>query len=58
MALGKYKTYQINGLQHLKRGIVSTGDSLNVKEDELIIMGSMNAAVKDMEAAAIGFVCL
>ena len=40
----------------LKRGIISTGNSLDKTERCLELMAASGAAVKEMEAAAIGWV--
>jgi nucleoside phosphorylase len=40
----------------LKTGVVSTGSSLDFTQNDLDTMSSYNAAVKDMEAAAIAWV--
>lgn len=42
---------------HLPRGIVSTGDSLDLSDDNLHLIQQHRAIIKDMEAAAIAWVC-
>jgi 5'-methylthioadenosine nucleosidase len=41
----------------LKRGIISTGDSLDLCGEDLSLIEQHGAIVKDMEAAAIAWVC-
>lgn len=41
----------------LKQGVVSSGNSLDYTEQCMKIMASHNVAVKEMEAAAIAWVC-
>lgn len=41
----------------LKAGVVSTGNSLDFVSEDLKQMHAAEAAVKDMEAAAVAYVC-
>jgi 5'-methylthioadenosine nucleosidase len=41
----------------LKSGVVSTGNSLGFVSEDLELMHSANTAVKDMESAAVAYVC-
>ena len=41
----------------LRLGIVSTGDSLDCSPEDAAQMSALSASVKDMEAAAIAYVC-
>ena len=41
----------------LKTGVVSTGNALDLAEEDLRVMCESGAAVKDMEAAAIAQTC-
>lgn len=43
---------------NLKQGIISTGDSFDITDNDLLTMKQNNTAVKEMEAAAIAWVCL
>lgn len=42
---------------HLKQGIISTSDALDFNDTDLVYMQTNNASVKEMEAAAIAWVC-
>ena len=44
-------------MQGLKRGIVTTSDSLDVDGRDLELMTGEGAVVKEMEAAAVAWVC-
>ena len=58
--LGRYSCYDTAllaaGLQ-LKTGIISTGNSLDLQGKDLQIIQENQAIIKDMEAAAIAWVC-
>jgi 5'-methylthioadenosine nucleosidase len=54
---GHYLGYTVDGL-HIKKGVVSTGNSLDTTPTDLEIMNKFGTHVKDMEAAAIAQVCL
>ncbi|CAE8734369.1 unnamed protein product, partial [Polarella glacialis] len=41
----------------LKRGVVSTSDSLNASKDDLEIMSTEGVSVKEMEAASVAWTC-
>lgn len=43
---------------NLKQGIISTGDSFDIIDSDLLTMKQNDTAVKEMEAAAIAWVCL
>lgn len=57
MGIGRCETYDFKELKHIKRGVISTGDSLNFTSEDERIMNKTNADLKEMEAAAIGWVC-
>lgn len=40
-----------------KQGVVSTGNSLDYTAECMTIMGEQKAAIKEMEAAAVAYVC-
>lgn len=57
---GHYRSPPLGGLAAnagLKLGVVSTSDSLDAAEMDLALMRSEGAAVKEMEAAAVAWVC-
>ena len=57
---GHFRSPHLPRLAHeaqLKRGVVSTGDSLHTSALDLELLVGEGAAVKDMEAAAIAWVC-
>jgi len=57
---GNYKVINSDILSKkfaLKQGIISTGDAFDVSNDELTVMKNDNIDVKEMEAAAIAWVC-
>lgn len=58
--LGNYSSFDtvwIADRLGLKRGVVSTGDSLDMVPRDLEIITESGAIIKDMEAAAIAWVC-
>jgi nucleoside phosphorylase len=57
---GCYPSFETTSMARdlkLKRGIVSTGNSLDILETDRRIMEESGAIIKDMEAAAIAWVC-
>jgi nucleoside phosphorylase len=57
---GHYRSPALAGLSAaagLKTGVVSTSDSLDTSEKDMELMLSEGAVVKEMEAAAVGWVC-
>jgi len=59
-ALGSYPVLNSETLAYelsFKRGIISTGSSLEKNEKDLRIIRENNASVKEMEAASIAWVC-
>lgn len=59
-ALGKYPCFDTSELRkslNLKKGILSTGNSLDYTRSEWKIMQDFNVSLKDMEGAAIAWVC-
>ena len=60
MGFGHYRSVPLAGLgaaAGLKRGVVTTSDSLDVDGRDLELMAGEGAAVKEMEAAAVAWVC-
>lgn len=58
--LGNYKVINsdlISQKFNLKQGVISTGDSFDISEADKRIMQQNNVEVKEMEAAAIAWVC-
>lgn len=58
--IGSYPSYDTESLAaalKLKRGVVSTGNSLDLVEKDLELIQANQAIIKDMEAAAIAWVC-
>ncbi len=58
--IGRYSCYDTSSLAaelHLKTGIISTGNSLDLQGKDLQIILENQAVIKDMEAAAIAWVC-
>ena len=59
-ALGDFPTAALHDIAEalgFRIGTVSTGDSLDSQPSDLDFMNSVNAAAKDMEAAAVAWVC-
>ena len=57
---GFYPCYDISSIAgelQLKTGIISTGNSLDMHEKDLQLINENKAIMKDMEAAAIAWVC-
>jgi 5'-methylthioadenosine nucleosidase len=57
---GRYPSTDVTGLAGrlgAKTGVVSTGNSLDGTEVDLQLMAANNASVKEMEAAAVAWVC-
>ena len=52
-----FDTSEIAKKLNLKTGRISTGDSLDHTEKDLELMGAHKAIIKDMEAAAIAWLC-
>lgn len=52
-----WDTSKIAAELDLKRGVISTGNSLDLLETDLRIIEESGAIIKDMEAAAIAWVC-
>jgi len=58
--IGSYPSFDTSGLARqlgLKRGIISTGDSLDMTETDLVMIRVNGAVIKEMEAAAVAWVC-
>lgn len=58
--LGNYLLFNTNTISDklkLKKGIISTGNSLDFTQRDLEILLENNASLKDMEAASIAWVC-
>jgi nucleoside phosphorylase len=58
--MGFYPAYDTSAVAHelkLKTGAVSTGNSLDLLEKDMQIIQANQAIIKDMEAAAIAWVC-
>jgi len=58
--LGLYPSFDTSamaGALHLKTGIISTGNSLDMTRRDLQIIKANRACIKDMEAAAVAWVC-
>lgn len=58
--MGLYPTYDTSGIAkdlQLKTGTVSTGNSLDLLDKDMEIIRANQAIIKDMEAAAIAWVC-
>lgn len=54
---GRLRTHHQQGCAGLQQGVVSTGNSLDFVEEDMNVMQQGNAAVKDMESAAVAYVC-
>jgi nucleoside phosphorylase len=57
---GNFRSPNLIGLAHaanLKLGVVSTSDSLDCSDNDMALMMSEGATVKEMEAAAVAWVC-
>jgi|APSaa5957512622_1039677.scaffolds.fasta_scaffold00743_10 5'-methylthioadenosine nucleosidase len=58
--VGSYPSFDTSSIAtelHLKTGRISTGNSLDYTEKDLEMMKSNKAVIKEMEAAAIAWVC-
>jgi 5'-methylthioadenosine/S-adenosylhomocysteine nucleosidase len=58
--MGLYPAWETSDVAHalkLKTGTISTGNSLDLLEQDLLIINQNEAIIKDMEAAAIAWVC-
>jgi nucleoside phosphorylase len=58
--MGLYPAWDTAAIAHalrLKTGTISTGNSLDLLEQDLLIIEDNQAIIKDMEAAAIAWVC-
>lgn len=58
--MGRYACYDTSGIAaelQMKTGIISTGNSLDLQGKDLQIIEENQAIIKDMEAAAIAWVC-
>ncbi len=58
--IGRYPlfdNYNLAEKLHLKKGIISTGNSLDYTSSELNFFKNNNVSLKDMEAATIAWIC-